>query len=102
MKARAKMRKAARGAGPRRTALQCTVQRALATSEGRMRVQLERLGPAVFNRQGNPTCGKHCQTLMKRILEEEGFATFRYDAGYCHEPDPPRSADGCEPWRLHG
>ena len=63
-------------------------QRALATSRGRMRVSLEQLGPAVFNRQGNITDSTHCRALLTRILEEEGFATFRYDAGYCHEANP--------------
>ncbi len=53
-----------------------------------MRVPLEDLGPALFNRHGAATCGKHCHELAKRILTMEGFATFRYVAGFCHEPDP--------------
>ena len=59
----------------------------LALSKGRMRVPLEDLGPALFNRHGLPTCGRHCNELGKRIVEVEVFASFRYDFGYCHEPD---------------
>jgi len=51
-------------------------------------VPLEDLGPALFNRQGAATCGQHCHDLGRRILTMEGFATFRYVAGFCHEPDP--------------
>ena len=65
-----------------------SAKRVLALSKGRMRVPLEDLGPALFNRQGLPTCGRHCNELGKRIVQVEGFATFRYDFGYCHEPDP--------------
>ena len=63
-------------------------KRALAMSKGVTRIPLEDLGPAVFNRKGNPTSGRHCVNLSKRILRVEGFSTFRYVAGYCHEPDP--------------
>ena len=63
-------------------------KRALSMSKGVTRVPLEDLGPAVFNRKGNPTSGRHCVNLAKRILRVEGFGTFRYVAGYCHEPDP--------------
>ena len=67
-----------------------TVQakRVLALSKGRVRVPLEDLGPALFNRQGQPTCGRHCWRLAERVVKVEGFATFRYEAGFCHEPDP--------------
>ena len=65
-----------------------SAKRVLALSKGRMRVPLDDLGPALFNRQGLPTCGRHCNELGKRIVDVEGFATFRYDFGYCHEPDP--------------
>ena len=57
-------------------------------SKGVTRVPLEDLGPALFNRQGAATCGQHCHDLGTRILTMEGFATFRYVAGFCHEPDP--------------
>ena len=57
-------------------------------SKGVMRVPLEHLGPALFNRRGAATCGQHCLKLAERILNMEGFATFRYVAGFCHEPNP--------------
>jgi hypothetical protein len=57
-------------------------------SKGITRVPLEDLGPALFNRQGAATCGQHCHVLGSRILTMEGFATFRYMAGFCHDPDP--------------
>ena len=63
-------------------------QQALKTSRGIQRVKLEELGPATFNRGGTVTDSKHCKTLMDRILTKEAFATIRYDAGYCHEPNP--------------
>ena len=59
-----------------------------ATNVLKMRVPLEDLGPALFNRNGESTSGQHCLQLAKRILTLEGFATFRYVAGFCHEPDP--------------
>ena len=63
-------------------------KRVLAMSKGRVRVPLDELGPALFNRQGQATCGKHCCELAARIIKLEGFATYRYEAGFCHEPDP--------------
>ena len=60
----------------------------LKMSKGVVRVPLQDLGPALFNRLGQDTCGQHCLKLGKRILTLEGFATFRYVAGFCHEPDP--------------
>ena len=77
-------------AAPDSTTPQVTLQgrRALARSKGIARVPLDELGPALFNRQGAPTSGRHCFNLAKRILTIEGFATYRYTAGYCHEPDP--------------
>ena len=57
-------------------------------SKGVMRVPLEDLGPALFNRRGAATCGQHILKLAERILNLEGFATFRYVAGFCHEPNP--------------
>ena len=60
----------------------------LKMSKGVVRVPLQDLGPALFNRLGEDTSGQHCLTLGKRILTLEGFATFRYVAGFCHEPDP--------------
>ena len=60
----------------------------LKMSKGIVRVPLDELGPALFNRNGEATSGAHCLKLAKRILTLEGFATFRYVAGFCHEPDP--------------
>ena len=60
----------------------------LKMSRGVMRVPIEDLGPAVFNRHGAATNSQHCRDLATRILTLEGFATFRYVAGFCHEPDP--------------
>ena len=60
----------------------------LKMSKGIVRVALDELGPALFNRNGEATSGAHCLKLAKRILTLEGFATFRYVAGFCHEPDP--------------
>ena len=51
-------------------------------------MKLEELGPATFNRGGTVTDSQHCHNLMHRILTEEAFATYRYEAGYCHEPNP--------------
>ena len=63
-------------------------QKILSMSMGVMRVPIEELGPALFNRQGSAISGQHCINLGMRIMNVEGFATFRYVAGYCHEPDP--------------
>ena len=63
-------------------------QQALKSSRGIARVKLEELGPATFNRGGTVTDSQHCHNLMRRILTEEAFATYRYEAGYCHEPNP--------------
>ena len=57
-------------------------------SKGIVRVPIEDLGPALFNRNGANTISKHCHDIGTRILTLEGFATFRYVAGFCHEPDP--------------
>ena len=60
----------------------------LRLSKGVTRVPIEELGPALFNRHGEATSSAHCLKLAKRILTLEGFATFRYVAGFCHDPDP--------------
>ena len=49
----------------------------LKMSKGVVRVPLEELGPALFNRNGEATSGAHCLKLAKRILTLERFATFR-------------------------
>ena len=60
----------------------------LSYRKGRERIPLHSLGPALFNRQGAMTSGRHCHDLGKRILFKEAFAEFRYNEGWCHEPDP--------------
>ena len=47
----------------------------LKMSKGVVRVPLQDLGPALFNRLGEATSGQHCLKLGKRILTLEGFAT---------------------------
>ena len=63
-------------------------KKVLALSKGVSRVPLQQLGPALFNRRGARTCGRHVHDLANRILSVEGFATYRYTAGWCHEPNP--------------
>ena len=46
--------------------------RALARSKGVTRIAVEDLGPALFNRQGGPTSGRHCTNLAKRIIPIDG------------------------------
>ena len=70
----------------------------LKLSNGVVRVPLEQLGPALFNRSGEATSGTHCLKLAKRILTMKGFARFRYHAGFCHEPNP----DGPRAVSRHG
>ena len=65
------------GTGSQGDLVSAGAKRALAMSKGKMRVPLEDLGPALFNRHGLPTCGRHCNELGKRIVEVEGVATFR-------------------------
>jgi len=63
-------------------------KRVLALSRGRTRVPLDQLGPALFNRHGAATSGRHCHDLGTAIVKEQGFATYRYVTGLCHEWDP--------------
>lgn len=86
--AKGTMKASSQAAGSEMVTVQA--KRILALSKGRVRVPLEDLGPALFNRQGMATDGRHCHELGERILKVEGFATFRYEAGFCHEPDPER------------
>ena len=61
-------------------------QKLLKHSKGRMRIRLEDCGPATFNRFGQPLSGRHQCSNMTRILQKEGFATYRYYAAYAHTP----------------
>ena len=60
----------------------------LALSKGRIRIPLNQLAAATFNRFGQATSGKHCQKLMTTILKCHGFQEYRYVAGWCHTPNP--------------
>ena len=55
-------------------------------STGRIRIQLEDLAPADFNRSGEPLSSKQVLNLANRILSDQGFAEYRYVAGWCHSP----------------
>ena len=65
----------------------------LKKAKGRRRILLSDLGPAQFNRFGCPLSGKQILGLAERILVKEGFAKYRYVAGWCHEPDPGNDLD---------
>ena len=54
-------------------------------SRGRRRIHLEELAPAEFNRFNKPLSGKHVLALGIRILKDQGSATYRYVAGWCHD-----------------
>ena len=54
-------------------------------SLGRMRVPLEELGVSPLNRA---ISGTHVHALGRRIMSVEGFVMFRYQRGWCHEPNP--------------
>ena len=59
----------------------------LKLSKGRRKVPLEDLAPSPMNRFGAALSGKQVLSLGQRILRVEGFATYRYIAGWCHEWD---------------
>ena len=71
----------------------------LKMSKGVVRVPLQDLGPALFNRLGEDTSGQHCLKLGKRILALEGFATFRYLCGRLLSRTRPRRPVGGLPSR---
>ena len=72
-------------------------QKVLGLSKGKVRVPLDELGPSTWNRFSKQSLnGKHMMQLGERILRVEGFATYRYVAGWCHEPNP---ADPKEVWK---
>ena len=51
-------------------------------------MSVDDLGPALFNREGDWTSSQHCRALAKDINKVQGFATYRYDCVWAHEPDP--------------
>eukprot|EP00969_Alexandrium_andersonii_P203277 8982571-Alexandrium_andersonii.AAC.1 len=63
-------------------------RKVLRLSAGRRRVALEELAPAKFNRHGAALSGRRIKELAERIMRAEGFAAYRYGAGWCHAPDP--------------
>ena len=63
-------------------------ERVLRLSKGRRRVPVESLGPALWNRNGEPLSGKHVLSLAHQILRRDGFASYRYVAVWVHEADP--------------
>ena len=65
-------------------------------STGRIRIQLEDLAPADFNRNGEPLSAKQVLHLAERILTDQGFAEYRYTSGWCHTP--PENDPECV-WR---
>ena len=46
------------------------------------------LGPALFNREGDWTSSQHCRNLAVHVNKVQGFADYRYDCCWVHEPDP--------------
>ena len=46
------------------------------------------LGPARFDRNGEPLSGRRIEALKHRVFSVEGFATYRYDCGWMHRPNP--------------
>ena len=57
----------------------------LRLNTGRRRVPLEHLGPAPLNRFGQALSGRHVLALAENILKKWGFATYKYEAGWCYE-----------------
>ena len=74
------------GKAPNKSKLAHDAQHLFKHSKGRMRIPLEDCGPATFNRFGQPLSGRHACLNMTRICKNEGFATYRYYAGYAHTP----------------
>ena len=80
------------------TTICVAAQKVLRLSKGKQRVPLEDLGPSTWNRfSKNSLNGKHMMQLADRIFNTEGFATYRYVAGWCHEPNPD---DPQEVWKY--
>ena len=62
----------------------------LSMSKGLQLIKVEDLGPALFNRFGDPISGRHCMKLALMICKKHGFARYRYEHGWCHEPNPEK------------
>ena len=50
-------------------------------------MNVDDLGPALFNREGAWTSSQHCLSLAWDINKVQGFADYRYKAVDAHEPD---------------
>ena len=70
----------------------------LMLSKGKRRVSLWDLATATWNRGGVHTSGLNAQKKITKITLNDGFAEYRYVAGWCHEPNPK---DPLEVWRHH-
>ena len=57
-------------------------------SLGVTRIPLNEMACADFNRHGQGVNGKHAQSVVRRIFQEEGLQTWRYQRGLCIEPPP--------------
>ena len=62
-------------------------------SLGRRRVNIDDLGPAVFNRFGGPLSAKHAIKLMTRIVDHESFAEYRYQSVWAHTANPADTSE---------
>ena len=51
-------------------------------------MNIKELGPALFNREGDYTSANHCISLAFDINKVQGFADYKYECIYAHEPDP--------------
>ena len=60
----------------------------LGLSKGIVRLKPHEVGPALFNRFGDSLSGRHLMKLATAITKKHGFARFRYEHGWCHEPNP--------------
>ena len=54
-------------------------------------LNVDELGPALFNREGDWTSSQHYKSLAHDINKVQGFADYRYNAVLAHEPDPADS-----------
>ena len=60
----------------------------LSLAQPMVQMSIHDLGPALFNREGDYTSGQHCKDLAYVMCKRQGFATYRYQCVWAHEPDP--------------
>lgn len=70
----------------------------LLLSKGKTRVSIWDLATAKWNRNGTPTSGRHAQLRITSIMKKEGFAEYKYNAGWCIAPNPKNVY---ETWEHH-